>query len=141
MEWKLRVNLAACGAVVALALTGCAIGNEDRRLVLSTLDSMWSPSSTTGRVLWSPVAVPVGLAGGLTDAVLVHPASQIDDAWLDTADAVWSSDHGSDFRNVLFAPLSAVATPVVFGVVWAWRSVFDMDDYPDAEPSVGEESK
>ncbi|HEB53484.1 MAG TPA: hypothetical protein ENI87_09545 [bacterium] len=124
------------GHLVALALVGvlgssCAIGNEERRRVLNYLDANWAPSSEGGRWLASPVALPVGLLAGVADAVVVHPLSQIDDAWGDTVEFLWEFDRDDQFRNVLMTPLSAVATPVVFGVDWLGRAIFDIDDrYP-----------
>jgi len=117
--------------LVVSALASCAIGNEDRRRVLNYLDENVAPSSDAARWLVAPVALPVGLLAGAADAVVVHPLSQIDDAWLDTADILWEFDHDSNFRTVLLTPLSAVATPFVFGVDWMVRSVFDIDDHPD----------
>jgi len=112
------------------------MGNGDRRHLLNYLDANWTPgsatgsapSSTTGRWLAAPLALPVGLVAGVADAVVLHPISQVDDAWIDTVDVVWDFRGSTDFRTVLLTPLSAVATPVVFGVTWLWRSVFDIDD-------------
>lgn len=114
--------------VVGMAATSCAMGNGDRRRLLNYLDANWAPSSTTGRWLASPVALPVGIVAGATDAVVLHPLAQIDDAWVDTVDVVWDFGPSTDFRTVLLTPLSAVATPVVFGVTWVWRSIFDVSD-------------
>lgn len=118
------------GASFALPLLACAcaMGNGDRRLLLNHLDAEWAPESNAGRWLLAPVALPVGVVAFATDAVVVHPATQVDDAWGDTVEALWTFDHGSRFRNALVTPLSAVATPVVFPVVWIWRSVFDVRD-------------
>lgn len=104
------------------------MGNEERRHVLNYLDANWAPKSTAGRWLVSPVALPVGIVAGVADAAVVHPITQIDDAWVDTVDVVWDFGPATDFRTVLLTPLSAVATPVVFGVTWVWRSVFDVSD-------------
>ena len=76
----------------------------------------------------SPAALPVGVAALVTDAVVVHPATQIDDACRDTADFLWDYDHDSPLRAVLLTPLSALATPPVFCVDWLLRSAFDVDD-------------
>ena len=130
--------------VVLLACTAsCAMGNGDRRRLLNYLDANYTPSSATGRWLLAPVALPVGVVAGATDAVVLHPLAQLDDAWVDTLDAVWDFGPSTDFRTVLLTPLSAVATPVVFGVTWLWRSVFDISDsnpdtvYPVAVPEEG----
>ena len=122
------MNPFALLVVVGACLASCAIGNQDRRLLLNYLDESWTPPTATGRWLAAPVALPVGFCAGVTDAVLLHPLSQIDDAWVDTVDVVWDFGDSTDFRTVLLTPLSAVATPIVFGVTWLWRSVFDIDD-------------
>ena len=67
--------------------------------------------------------------------------SQIDDAWWDTTDILWEFDHDSNFRTVLLTPLSALATPVVFGVDWVFRSVFDIDDNPYAVEDEGDDEE
>lgn len=124
--------------LVVASLAGCAIGNEDRRHVLNYLDENLAPSDATARWLVSPVALPVGVVAGVADAVVVHPVTQLDDAWWDTTDLLWQFDHDSNFRTVLLTPLSAAATPVVFCVDWLFRAVFDIADHPDAEEDVPE---
>lgn len=126
--------------VVCACATSCALGNSDRRRALNYLDANWAPSSTTGRWLAAPVALPVGIVAGAIDAIVLHPLSQIDDAWVDTVDVVWDFDDNTEFRTVLLVPLSAVATPVVFGVTWLFRAVFDFDDsvHEVALPNVAE---
>ena len=131
--------------LLALALVGvcgssCAIGNEERRRVLNYLDANWAPDSEGGRWLVSPVALPVGLIAGVADAVVVHPLSQVDDAWGDTVEFLWEFDRDDQFRNVLMTPLSAVATPVVFGVDWLGRAIFDIDDRYPADDGDGPEA-
>ena len=63
----------------------------------------------------------------MLDAVVVHPATQLDDAWRDTVDLVWDYEQDSSFHAVLLTPLSAVATPVVYCGDWLLRAVFDID--------------
>ena len=145
MQRKRVVNLFAWLIVVCACTTSCAMGNGDRRRALNYLDANWTPSTTTGRWLAAPVALPVGIVAGVTDAIVLHPLSQIDDAWSDTADVVWDFADNTEFRTSLLVPLSAVATPIVFGATWLFRSVFDLQDSvhevgphgvaePDAEP-------
>ena len=66
----------------------------------------------------------VGLA---TDAVIVHPVFSIDDAWGDTVELLWSPRDESSLRQALFAPVAAIATPVVFATDWVWRSLWAID--------------
>ncbi|MFT4512188.1 MAG: hypothetical protein ACI89X_001292 [Planctomycetota bacterium] len=127
MQRKRVLNPFAWLVVVCTCATSCALGNGDRRRALNYLDANWTPTTTTGRWLAAPVALPVGIVAGATDAIVLHPLSQIDDAWVDTVDVVWDFDD-TEFRTVLLVPLAAVATPVVFGVTWLFRAVFDFDD-------------
>ena len=110
------VNRIVSLLVVSLAAS-CAVENHERRKLLNYLDANWAPSSTSGRWLASPIALPVGVLAGATDAVVLHPISQIDDAWVDTVDVVWDFGASTDFRTVLLTPLSAVAAPGVVGHV------------------------
>ncbi|MCB9876948.1 MAG: hypothetical protein H6835_05015 [Planctomycetes bacterium] len=115
----------------ALPLLGaaCAMANGDRRRVLNVLDHNLTPSSATGRWLLSPVALPVGIVAGVADAVVVHPVSQLDDAWLDTVDLLWVSHGDSPLRRAVLIPVAALATPLVFAGDWFGRAVFDIDDH------------
>ena len=128
MHRSRKVNLFALLVVVSASAASCAMGNSDRRRLLNYLDANGTPQSTAGRWLAAPVALPVGIVAGATDAIVLHPLSQIDDAWVDTADVLWDFGPSTDFHAVLLTPLSAVATPVIFGVTWLWRSVFDISD-------------
>ena len=126
---KTRTRLNRVAAVcVAAQLAGCAFTNEDNRRTLNYLDAHAAPQSAGARWALSPVALPTALAAGVLDAVVVHPATQLDDAWRDTVDLVWDYEQDSSFRAVLLTPLSAVATPVVYCGDWLLRSVFDIDD-------------
>jgi len=109
-------------------LTSCAMSNPERRKLLNYIDEHWSPSTTTGRWLASPVALPAGVVAGATDALVLHPVSQFDDAWVDTVDVLWDFDDSTDFRTALLTPLLALATPVVYAATWTTRSLFDVRD-------------
>ena len=121
------VNLWAVAAVVA-ALPSCAMVDGDNRRALHYLDEHLAPDGAATQVLLAPVALPAALAAGVADAVVVHPATQLDDAWRDTVDVFWSYEETSPFRRVLWTPLSGLATPPAFVLIWAARAVFDIDD-------------
>ena len=129
------VNRLLSAAVVCLSASSCAISSGDRRPLLNYVDASLAPPTTAGRWLAAPVALPVALAAAATDAVILHPLSQIDDAWCDTRTAIWDFEGSSDFRKVLLMPLSAVATPAVFGVTWLFRASFDVEDCVVDTPS------
>lgn len=118
------MRTAFLGLLVAfLGLVGCTTIRDDSRRTLDLLDANLTPGSPVGRGLLLPVAIPVGFAGLLCDTVVVNPACAIDDAWLDTTDLLWSSRDESMLRRTLFTPVAALATPLVFGLDWLWRSL------------------
>lgn len=90
-----------------------------------------APESTTTRALLLPIAVPVGCVAGIVDTVAVNPVCAVDDAWADTVDCLWRSRDESALRRVLFVPLAALATPIVFGGDWLGRSVFPIPPRAD----------
>ena len=124
---RARPNRAAAVCAVALS-AGCAFTNADNRRTLNYLDAHAAPRTEGARWALSPVALPAALTAGAVDVVVVHPVTQLDDAWRDTVDLLWDYDQDSSFRAVLLTPLSAVATPVVYCGDWLLRSVFDIDD-------------
>jgi hypothetical protein len=126
-------NPRAASRVAALLLAsslsvGCAFADRDNRRTLNYLDAHAAPTSAAARWALSPVALPAAIGAGALDAVVVHPATQFDDAWRDTVELLWDYERDSSFRAVLLTPLSAVATPVVYSGDWLLRSVFDVDD-------------
>lgn len=129
------MNRLLWAVVVCLCASSCAISSSDRRPVLNYLDATLAPTRTASRWLAAPVALPVALVAAATDAVILHPLSQIDDSWCDTRTAIWGFEGSSDFRKVLLMPLSAVATPVVFSVTWLFRASFDFEDCVVDTPS------
>ena len=113
--------LGLLGAVCGSA--GCTTSRDDSRRTLDLLDANLTPSSPVARGLLLPLAIPVGFTGLVCDTLVVNPVCAIDDAWLDTTDLLWTSRDESTLRRTLFTPLAALATPVVFGLDWLWRSL------------------
>lgn len=110
---------------MAWALTaGCAVFKEENRRTLNALDEHLTPSSVGARWVFAPLALPIGLAGGATDLVLVHPACVIDDAWGDTVELLWTPRGESRFRRAVMLPLVTLATPFVFIGDWLGRAAF-----------------
>lgn len=99
----------------------CSMLRTDNRRTLNALDAAFTPDSTAGKVALAPVALPVGLAAFAADLTIVHPVVTLDDAWDDTTDLLWTPRGESTLRKVLFVPVAAVATPVVFAVDWFGR--------------------
>lgn len=114
--------------MLTCSLAGCAFLDEDNRRTLNYLDAHAAPESAAARWALSPVALPIALGAGALDAAVVHPATQLDDAWRDTVDLLWDYEQDSSFRAVLLTPLAVMATPPVFCGDWLLRAVFDVDD-------------
>ncbi|MCA8974950.1 MAG: hypothetical protein KDC98_09520 [Planctomycetes bacterium] len=113
--------------LVGLLLSACSMFERDNRRTLNWLDAELAPESSGVRYALLPVSIPVGLVGLATDAVIVHPVFSIDDAWGDTVELLWSPRDESSLRQALFAPVAAIATPVVFATDWVWRSLWAID--------------
>ena len=111
----------------ALFFSGCTAFDSDHRRTLDWLDRTFTPSSSGARAALLPVAIPVGLVGLATDAVIVNPVMAIDDAWGDTVELLWTPEDETPLRRALIAPLAALATPVVFASDWLWRCLWPID--------------
>lgn len=127
------------GALLALALAlgaaaACTAVRKDSRRTMDALDANFTPVSPAARACLLPVAIPVGFGALLTDTALVNPAYAIDDAWLDTVEALWTPHDESPLRRALFMPFAAVATPVVFGGDWLGRSVLPIAPRREGQP-------
>ena len=130
----------AAAVVFFAAWSSCAFLRPENRRTLNYLDANLAPQSATARILLSPVALPVGVAAGVADAVVVHPLTQVDEAWRDTLDVLWDYDQSSSFRQVLLTPLSVLATPLVFAGDWFCRAVFDLGGAEVVDAETTEES-
>ena len=119
-------NACLCLTLAAMLTAGCAFTNPDNTLLLTALDSTVKPESTTGKVLLTPVFVPVGLASGALDICVVHPVRALAFAGKDTYRAVWAEPRGSFAAQALRAIPKAVVTPVVFAFCWVGESLFDL---------------
>lgn len=131
------MRMAFLGLLVACCGTSaCTTWRDDSRRTLDLLDANLMPASPVARGLLLPIAIPVGLGGFVCDTVVVNPICAIDDAWLDTTDLLWTVNGESMLRRTLFTPFAALATPVVFGLDWLWRSLVPLA--PREEPDEGD---
>lgn len=113
--------------VLALFLQGCAIGQKDNRVLLNALDKSVADTAFT-RNPWArgaaiPVVAPLGIAAGVVDVALITPARALAPAWEDTSSFLWENPQGSELRQMTLLLPKAVATPVLFGSDWAFRSL------------------
>lgn len=119
------IALFACCAMAG----GCAIADQNNRLLLNALDRAVQDTaitnSTAGRIAAAPLAIPVGTVAGVLDMAVVTPARAVSPAWKDTSEYLWEDPQGSDMRQLMLFVPKVVATPLLFTGDWAFRSVFD----------------
>lgn len=111
------------GALLALfLLAACSMTRPENRRTLHALDASAAPDSAGARWAAAPLAFPAGLLALALDAVIVHPACSVDDAWGDTRAWLWTPDpEASRFRRAMLLPLAALATPFVWAGDWIGR--------------------
>lgn len=109
------------GVAMLLVASACSMCRESNRRTLDLLDRELTPESTAAKVALFPVALPGGLVAFAADLAVVHPAATVDDAWDDTEQLLWHPRDESSLRRVLFVPLAALATPLVFTGDWFGR--------------------
>lgn len=130
-------NHPTCLLLIALSLssTGCAFFNRQNTPLLNAVERTMVPSSTSMRVVASPVVVPVGIAAGVLDVFVVHPIVVLPAVARDTK-GVWThraNGYVTDMGTVI--PRAAV-TPVVFAGSWAGRSFFNVGRGATRAPSL-----
>lgn len=121
---------------LAWLCSGCAIWDPDRRHLLGAMDEHLAPESEGARWALAPVGLPAGVAALVVDGVIVHPATQFDDAWYDTQNLLWEREDETPLRAAVMTPVAAVATPFVYTAAWVWRAIFNIDDWEDDESEV-----
>ena len=119
-----------------LTFSTCAFTNPNNTPLVTKADALLTPDGDDSPSwLFLPLAVPLGLA----DTLIIHPAMVLDNAWEDTWDLLWEPDvPGTAMRSYLMIPRIAL-TPVVFGVDWLARSLFDVEDDSDETSSLSDE--
>jgi len=117
-----RLAVLALFFVAGALNSGCAILHEDNRRLLNMLDVAMADTvatrTTVGKVLFAPFYIPVGLAAGVADAVLVNPAVAAPAAGRETHDLVWKKQPESRVEHVLLFVPKVVASPIVFSGYW-----------------------
>ena len=108
-----------------LLCCSCAVMDEENRHLVPWVEDHLVPETTVGKVLAAPVVLPVGVAAGILDAFIFHPITVVDDAYEDTADALWRDSRLDYVAQCGSLPFKTAATPVVFVVDFAGRAMFD----------------
>lgn len=99
---------------VFLLNSGCTVLVKENRYLLNKLDTTIKIESTTGKIVATPVFIPVGTLAGLFDVVIIHPIASIPKASDDTYKYLWENPSGSDFRQMMLVVPKLVFTPLYF---------------------------
>ena len=113
--------------VCASQLVGCAVFNRDNRRLLNALDKQIQPKSVAARAALAPPVMLLGTGALAVDAVVIHPATAIPDAWDDTYELYWSPREMDALRRSLFFVPCVALTPPTFVGSWLLHSLFPMD--------------
>jgi hypothetical protein len=114
--------------LLAFSLSGCAFLNRDNTPALNFVENNLWPEKTGWKIAVSPVVVPLGLVAVVTDAVVIHPVSVIDDAAGDTGDVLWKNFKWDKkyITACTSIPWRGIATPPFFIGNFLGRSMFDI---------------
>lgn len=114
--------------LLAFSLCGCAFLNRDNTPALNFVEKKLWPEKTGWKIASFPLVFPLGLAAVATDAVIIHPASVIDDAAGDTGDVLW--DNFKWDKQYVTActsiPWRGIATPPFFTGNFLGRAMIDI---------------
>ncbi|MCX7014399.1 MAG: hypothetical protein NTW86_17920 [Candidatus Sumerlaeota bacterium] len=122
----IRSSLALLGC--AIASGGCAVMNRENTPAFNFVEDHLWPSTPGKQAAALPIVLPIGLVAASADAFVIHPATVVDDAVLDTRDALWKR-WDWDKRYVtecMKLPWRVVLTPVFVTGDFAGRSLFDV---------------
>lgn len=103
----------------------CVAFNRKATPLINTVDKYLVPESTPGKILLSPIYIPTGIAGGIIDIFVLHPVLQIVPAAMDTYHLLWEPKFYGYFTEMGSVPVRLVVSPVFFGGIWIYLSVFD----------------
>ena len=117
-------------AALGLACSSCAFMNRQNLPLVNLHRKYLVPDNTAMQWAMSPALLPSGLVAGVADVVLVHPVSVMDDAWFQTASAVWEPAGRGYVTECALFPLRSVATPPFWALNWMSRSIFDIPRWP-----------
>jgi len=111
-----------------LPLTGCAFLNRDNTPVTNFVEQRLIPSSEGGNEALIPLLWPVGVVTVTVDALVVHPASVVEDALEDTREALWTDfEWDTEYATeCVKLPWRAGLTPLVFTGDFLGRAMFDI---------------
>jgi hypothetical protein len=116
-------------------LQGCAFLNRENTPTLNLVRDNLVPENPSEKWYVMPAVYPVGMGAVTLDALIVHPATVIDDAAQDTREVCWTDlDWEEEYVTECAAmPWRTGATPAVFGGSFLARSMFDVPARADEQ--------
>lgn len=118
----------ALGALMAIGTAGCAVFDDDNRLLLNTLDEKIRPKTTGAQLALAPVAIPAGAVALAIDGAVINPVRAVPTAADDTRKLYWDYDSQGMLHDSLLFPVRVVLTPPTFAGDWAVRSMLEPED-------------
>lgn len=117
----MRTRLASIGAACLLTITsGCAPFAPGGRILTQSLNTHLTPNNSTARIALSPIAMPIGAATMVVDAVVLNPVRALPDA-ADLAGDAFTALEPVGIGEVVVLPLRTVACACTFvAIEVAW---------------------
>ena len=116
-----------------------AFSNRRNRVLVNCCEKVLVPENAAAKWAMAPIILPVGLAAGVVDTLLVHPASVVDDTWLDAKSLLWEPTDRGYVTECAVLPVRAILTPPVLAWFFASRTVFDTPPWPPAPDRLEEQ--
>jgi len=130
-----RYAKVAVPACLLILCAGCAVFDRHNTPTLNWVEKHLVPDDPTARLLTYPLTIPAGLVAVTADALVVHPASVVDDAWRDTDEVLWHNFHWNEHYATActtLAPRAVLTPPVVAGDFLA-RALFAIPERAEKE--------
>jgi len=109
-----------------------AFSNRRNRRLMNLCEKHLVPESTSGKLAMAPIILPVDIAAAALDIAVVHPATVVDDAWLDTKAVAWEPTRRGYVTECALLPIRTAFTPVAAGWFFLSRVLFDTPPWPPA---------
>jgi len=129
-----RLLLIGCAALVCCS---CAFTNPRNRPLMNWCERHLVPESTAGKAVTAPVVLPVCLAAGVLDTVVVHPVMVADQAWYDTDSVLWGPTGRGYVTECALLPLRAAFTAPLWALDFTGRVLFDVPRWPPSPERLG----
>ena len=119
--------------------SNCAAFNRKNTPLIRAVENNLIPETYPAKALLAPVYLPVGIAGGIVDIFIIHPALQIKPSFIETKNFLWKIKFNGYFSEMGSLPVRAAISPVFFSLGFLFRSAFDLDS--DGEYSAANQTK